>query len=191
MSEPAPDPMIALARGLAVFPLPPGGKRPDPGWTRRVTTDPEVVAATWPAGANVGIGCRASGVVVLDLDRHPGGPDGVDSWITAFQRAGQSWPYSLIVRSPTGYTPERRGLHLYFRVPAGVVIGSTSGGVTALGPGIDTRGPGRRSGGPPVGPGSLFGGGRYEIALDAPIAELPDWLTELLTQPPVAPRAIG
>jgi hypothetical protein len=182
MSDRDPDPHIALTLGLAVFPLPPGGKRPEPGWTRQVTTDPDVVAATWPAGANVGISCRASNLVVLDLDCHPGGPDGVKSWMNAFRRAGEAWPYSLIVSSPTGFTPalEDRGMHLYFRAPAGVVIGSTSGGVTPLGPGIDTRGPGRRCGGHMVGPDSLFTGRRYEVALDAPIADLPLWLVELL-----------
>ena len=45
-----PDPMIALAAGLAVFGLPPGEKAPEPGWHRRCTTDPDVVARTWRRG---------------------------------------------------------------------------------------------------------------------------------------------
>ena len=36
-----------------------------------------MLARTWPDGANIGVGCRASGVIGLDLDRHDGGPDGV------------------------------------------------------------------------------------------------------------------
>ena len=36
-----------------------------------------------------------------------------------------------------------------------------------------------------AGPGSVVGGRRYEIARDAPIAELPGWLAALITRPAV------
>jgi hypothetical protein len=175
----APDPAVALARGLAVFPLPAGQKRPEPGWTRWCGVDPAEVAARWPLGANVGISCRTSGIVVLDLDRHPGKPDGVESFARACQQRRRPWPTTFTVISPT-HNARGRGRHLYFRAPVGIVIGSTSGGVTALGPGIDTRGPGVRVGGHMVGPDSQFGGGRYEIECDVPIAALPLWIVGLL-----------
>ena len=35
-----------------------------------------MIGRTWVPGDNTGIGCRASGVVGIDLDRH-GGPGGV------------------------------------------------------------------------------------------------------------------
>ncbi|MEU9234504.1 bifunctional DNA primase/polymerase [Streptomyces subrutilus] len=56
----------------------------------------------------------------------------------------------------------------------GCTIGSVSGGRTALGPGIDVRGPGHRSGGYLVGPGSIVDGLPYTIVRDVPVAPLPD-----------------
>jgi bifunctional DNA primase/polymerase-like protein len=86
---------------------------------------------------------------------------------------GAGWPDTLTVATPAG-------LHLYFRVPVGVTVGSTSGGRSALGAGIDTRGPGRRTGGYLVGPGSVVNGARYTVVRDSTIAELPVWLVVLL-----------
>src|SRR5712691_2468039 len=64
-----PDPAAVVARGLAVFTLaPPGAKRAGPGWQCLCTSDPAVLARTWPHGANIGVGCRASGIVGIDLD---------------------------------------------------------------------------------------------------------------------------
>jgi hypothetical protein len=67
--------------------------------------------------------------------------------------------------------------------PGRRTIGSTSGGCTPLGPGIDTRGPGRHTGGHLVGPGSVVDGVRYEIDNDTAIVELPGWLADLLDKP--------
>jgi Bifunctional DNA primase/polymerase, N-terminal len=174
VSDRHPDPAAALARGLAVFPLPAGGKRPEPGWWQRASRDPHAAAEEWIPGVNVGISCRANQIVGLDLDRHPGKPDGIAAMETTCTRWGQPWPDTFTVRTPNG-------LHLYFRAPATAVIGSTSGGVTPLGPSIDTRGPGLRIGGHLVGPDSIVAGVRYTIHYDAPIAELPTWITNLLT----------
>lgn len=59
---------------------------------------------------NVGVGCRASDVVGLDLDRHRDGHDGVASFAAVFAAHGDaSWPDTLTVRTPSG------GLHVYFR----------------------------------------------------------------------------
>ncbi|MFD3998914.1 bifunctional DNA primase/polymerase [Streptomyces sp. NPDC058583] len=63
-------------------------------------------------------------------------------------RLGEEVPETFAVAVPSG------GRHLYYRAP----MGCTSGGRTALGPGIDVRGPGQRSGGYLVGPGSVIGG---------------------------------
>jgi hypothetical protein len=49
------------------------------------------------------------------------------------------------------------------------------------GPGIDIRGPGRRSGGYLIGPGSIVNGTPYTITHDAEIQPLPAWLADLLT----------
>ncbi|GAA2798611.1 bifunctional DNA primase/polymerase [Saccharopolyspora taberi] len=179
---PAPGPAAAvdlLERGLAVFPLPSGSKVARQGWQHTVTRDPERIRASWPAGANVGIGCRASGIVGIDLDRHTtgganAGIDGVEVFAALCARWGQPRPVTLEVRTPND------GRHLLLRVPPGLIVPSVSGGTSRLGPGIDIRAPGRTLGGYLAGPGSVVGGRAYEIEVDAPIAQLPGWLAALL-----------
>ncbi|GHH25991.1 bifunctional DNA primase/polymerase [Streptomyces rubradiris] len=166
------DAQTAVRRGLAVFPLPVGGRVPSPGWQRLATRDEAVLPELLADGRNVGISCRASGVVALDLDVHDDDGQAVLAGLAA--RLGKPWPDTLTVATPSG------GRHLYFRVSADCTIGSSSGGRTALGPGIDVRGPGRRSGGYLVGPGSLVGGLPYTIVHDSPVAPLPNWIADRL-----------
>jgi len=172
-----PNALDLLERGLAVFALPPDSKVAAPGWHQQVTTDPADVAA-WPAGSNIGIGCRASGLVGLDLDRKndAGGAqvDGVDTLKALCARARRPWPATLTVATAGG------GLHLYFRAPPGIVVPSS----ISRWPGIDIRAPGRRLGGYLAGPGSVIAGRSYAIARDLPIAPLPAWLTAHLTHRP-------
>ncbi|WP_030888190.1 bifunctional DNA primase/polymerase [Streptomyces sp. NRRL S-1868] len=60
--------------------------------------------------------------------------------------------------------------------PAARPVLSSSGGRAGLGPGIDVRGPGRRTGGYLIGPGSVVHGARYTLTCDLPPAELPTWV---------------
>jgi hypothetical protein len=53
-----------------------------------------------------------------------------------------------------------------------------------LGQGIDFRGPGQRSGGYLIGPGSAVNGTPYAISRDVPILELPGWIADRLTVHP-------
>lgn len=94
------DLAVLLSRGLAVFPLPPGSKAAAPGWHRRCTTDPAVIGR-WPAGSNTGVGCRASLIVGLDLDRHPGKPDGVASFARLAGSRGDGWPSTFTAATPS------------------------------------------------------------------------------------------
>ncbi|MFF5188806.1 bifunctional DNA primase/polymerase [Streptomyces sp. NPDC000345] len=166
-----------VRRGLAVFPLSPGGRRPaGSGWHVRCLTELSRVRAVWREGDNIGVGCRASRVVGLDLDVEGDGQAGLAALAA---RIGQDWPDTLTVRTPSG------GLHLYFRAPADCTIASLSGGRTGLGQGIDVRGPGRRSGGYLIGPGSVVNGTPYVISRDVPILELPGWIADRLTVLPV------
>lgn len=178
-TQPTPEAAAALARrGLALFPLPPGGRRPlARGWLAAATADAEQLRATWRTGDNIGVACRASHVVGLDLDHHGGGVEQFGALLAA---RGLDWPDTLTVATPSG------GRHLYFRAPDGCTLGSTSGGTTRLGPGIDTRGPGLRSGGYLIGPGSVVDDTAYAITHDAPVRELPHWIADLL-----APRTPG
>ncbi|MEU6016886.1 bifunctional DNA primase/polymerase [Streptomyces sp. NPDC047515] len=161
-------------RGLAVFPLPPGGRKPAAS-TRlsQCLTDPEQVRQLWRDGDNIGVSCRASGIVGLDLDLDVEG-DGQAVLAELAARLGEPWPETLTVATPSG------GRHLYFAAPVGCTIGSFSGGRTALGPGIDVRGPGLRSGGYLIGPGSVVGGVPYVIARDVPVQPLPQWIADRL-----------
>lgn len=213
MSELIPEPepaagdaaaaAIALAaRGFAVFPLRPNAKTPavPRDWEHAATTDPERLAALFrDRRANLAVACGPSRLLVIDLDvaKEHGGPDcpgaadpragqgdpgrpagaghpahGAD--VLRELAAGREIPRTLTIATPTG------GRHLYFRMPAGVTLRNTAG---RLGPLIDTR----AGGGYVVAPGSVIDGLAYRIAVDAPVAALPQWLTERLATPIIPP----
>ncbi|MFI6352761.1 bifunctional DNA primase/polymerase [Streptomyces sp. NPDC050743] len=184
--------LTAAERGWPVIPLHPGSKRPAghaeracPGTGRcagghrtpeeRATTDPDLIHAAWAQRPyNVGIATGPAGLLVIDLDpvkaeEPEGAPDGATSLQALCERAGQVLPDTYRVRTA-------RGEHLYFTAPAGVRLKCS---VDRLGPHIDTR----AWGGYVVAPGSTTLDGTYEVAHDAPVAELPAWLTALLTEP--------
>lgn len=173
----SPDTLPLAHRGFFLFPLPPGEKRTEPGQLARATNDAAEMAR-WPADANVGVACRPSGIVVLDLDRHDDGRDGIAMFGQLCGQHRRPWPGTLTVKTP------REGLHLYFRAPSGVVVSSIG-----RWPGIDVRAPGRRLGGYVVGPGSIVGGREYVIEQDVPLLPLPVWLAALLADPEAAARA--
>ncbi|MER5223080.1 bifunctional DNA primase/polymerase [Streptomyces flaveus] len=194
----------AAARGWHVHPLRPGGKGsalhgertcPKTGecaaghrkWEQRATTDPERIRAAWTAGAfNVGIATGPSGLVVVDLDvpKEKNGegssdaPDGATSFAALCERAGQSWPTTYTVRTPSG------GMHLYFQAAPGVHLPCTAKSVA---PNVDTR----AWGGNIVAAGSITPAGAYEVADDGPAVVLPGWLLPRLqsTPKPVAAPA--
>ena len=143
-------------------------------------TDDPAQIASWRAQypkANWGI-ATGSGLLVVDLDVKPG-KDGRQS----IKRYGVL-PPTRTVRTGSG------GLHLYFSTS--VRLGNTQGDTgKGLGIGIDTRG----EGGYVLAPGSgHLSGGAYSLALDVPVAPLPDVLLEALqtsSQPPSAPTDRG
>jgi hypothetical protein len=193
-----PDPVPLLRRGLAVFPLPAGQKAAAKGWQHTIVTRDQSgdgvhrICRDWPAGSNIGIACRASGIVGIDLDRHTteranAGVDGVARFAELCDRWGQPRPITLEVRTP------HDGRHLLFRVPPGLMVPSVSGGTSRLGPGIDIRGTGRTLGGYLAGPGSVVDDRKYVIEVDVPIAPLPGWLAGLIgrREPAATPPAPG
>jgi len=156
-----------LTRGLAVFPFPAGQREAPTGWHSRASHDP---AQDWPAEANTGVGCRASGIVVVDLDRKHG-KDGISAFRGLCAAAAAPWPDTFTVTTPSG------GLHLYFTAPTGRTVASTIGHPM---PGIDIRAPGWALGGYVIGPGSAVNGRLYRIHHSHPITALPVWLAALL-----------
>jgi hypothetical protein len=114
------------------------------GWREAATTDAARVAEWWRTfpDAVPGIGLGRSGLVVIDLDRHPGGADGVEAFNKLIRNNGLLPPCPT-VRTPSG------GYHLYFSQANGEAFGNGRG---ALPLGIDVRG----AGGWTVAPGATY-----------------------------------
>ncbi|WP_125778282.1 bifunctional DNA primase/polymerase [Antribacter gilvus] len=167
--------LAAVHRGLTVFPLPPGGRRPAPGWRDRLVSTPEQVARSWPGdGSNVAVACGPSRVVVLDVDDVEIGK--VAPLARLCRELAAPYPETFRVLTPSG------GFHLYFRAPEGISVPSSSGGVTGLGPGIDVR----AGNGYVLAPHSVVPGpkGQNRVYLSSstqPIAPLPTWILERIT----------
>jgi len=171
------------ASGYPVFPLVPGGKQPAiRNWEQRATTDPGRVRRCWTHGPayNIGLATGPAGLVVVDLDvAKPAkpDPDGFRHGLEVLAVLADEHDQPLPVDTRTVTTPSG-GVHLYFRAPAGVEYRNIAGKLDKL---IDTR----AHGGYVVAPGSVIGGRPYEIAENAPVAMLPDWLTQLLRPAPL------
>lgn len=187
--------MAAAERGWAVFPCLPGEKRPAVAnaWESRATTDPAVIERHWPRGANVGVACGPSWLVVIDCDvvkegqapppewAEPGVHSGEDALAVLAERSGVALPLDgPLVQTPSG------GLHLYFRAPSGARVRNSASKIAWK---VDVR----AAGGYVVGAGSETSVGRYEALGDAvEAAPLPEWLLMACSPPKVATtRAAG
>jgi hypothetical protein len=145
------------------------GKHPCGRWTRDSTADPAVIRAALARGPrNLGIDCGKSGLLVIDEDT-PG------AFGHYARRIGEVLPVTFTVS--TG-----KGRHIYFRQPAGPLLGNRAGALS--GRGIDVRG----HGGFVVGPGSVhYTGAAYTPAEPStPAAPAPGWLIAALRSPPPA-----
>lgn len=174
----------AADRGWNVFPLVPGGKIPMiRGWDDQASTDRRQIFRWWVKNLrmNVGLAAGKSGLLVVDLDqangdtpppRFAGASNGRDALAILAAEAGAEMPTDTYTVATPG------GSHLYFRAPEDVSCGNS---VSALGWKIDTR----CRGGYVVGAGSQRPEGSYRIVHPGPVAELPGWLREALTSPPV------
>lgn len=167
-------------QGYAVFPLRPNGKDPltDHGF-KDATKELEPIRQWWTKWpeANVGVVTgRASGIVVLDIDRK----HGVDGAVSA---AELELPKTLTIRTPSG------GFHLFFKAPQGVIVPRRIG----VKPGLDILG----EGGYVVAAGSFVNGAAYEVVRNHPICECPESIINLAgkasvtTEQPKDTRKIG
>ena len=174
-------------RGFCVFPCRPGEKRPAvPDWEHRACANPDRVRRFWPGlQHNIGIACGPSRLVVLDLDCHgelpdewrmPGIRDGRDVLAQLCEWAGQPWPVTHWVATPSG------GWHFYFIAPEGGEIRNSAG---LIGPQVDVR----AAGGYVVGAGSAIDGKPYEVLDDRDPVPLPGWIARMLTREPEPPSA--
>src|SRR5262249_50545487 len=133
------------------------------GWREAATTDPGQLQRWWNAypRAVPGVELGRSNLFVVDLDRHPGGADGVIAF-KAF-RGNKPVPECLTAKSAAG------GYHLYFRQPEGEKLGNRAG---SLPKGVDCRG----DGGWTVAPGAVFEKWRWGNPVDlSPAPAIPDW----------------
>jgi hypothetical protein len=164
------------------------------------------VGGYWPsAHHNIGVACGPSRLVVIDLDTHsplpddwrlPGVNDGRDVLALLAEWAGQPWPVTYTVKTPTG------GLHLYYAAPDGPEIRNSAG---KIGPLIDVRGGGgyvlaagsvldeRAYPGNPECRELVTGGRGYEVVDDSDPEPLPAWLAALAAdaEPAARPFAPG
>ncbi|GAA1858769.1 bifunctional DNA primase/polymerase [Pseudonocardia ailaonensis] len=178
------------ARGWRVFPLRTNDKRPAiRDWETRASTDPARIRRAWARGPfGIGVACGPSGLVVIDLDTpkpdaarpaawdQPGIRDGADVLAALAEQHCAEVPLETYsVQTASG------GEHLYFTAPDGAQIRNSAGRLGWL---IDVR----AAGGYVVAAGSVVRSRRYRAA-DAPVADLPQWIGDLLTETTSAPRA--
>lgn len=144
---------------------------------------------------NFAVSPGQAGLVVIDLDRNkrgldvpapydkiPGVVDGYDVFALAVERYGARYPAdTMCVATPSG------GMHLWFRLPPGVVVNKSEGKFGWL---VDVRSTGSYI----IGPTSVTKAGEYRRIGDATAPLMaPDWLLHHLdgtghTPKPPAPR---
>ena len=152
MSDPSPNLAAALAladAGVKIFPAG-ADKRPlFKQWQEIATTERDIIADWWRRApyALPAIPCGVNGLLVIDLDRHGNGSDGVSAFKALVARHGALPPGVPMVKTPNN------GLHLYFRQPPGEPLGNGRGSLPA---GCDVRG----VGGFVIGPGAVLPDGR-------------------------------
>ncbi len=153
--------------GWPVIPLRPGMKVPaTSNGSKDATTDEFAVRELWSDPEyNVGVVMNQdSGMLALDIDPRNGGTEGFAALCTQGE-----FPQTYTVATPTG------GTHYYFRHPGVKLFGKLK-----LYPGIDVQAGGKYVVAPPsVHPD----GGRYELAANYEVAELPVWLRDILVRP--------
>lgn len=130
----------------------------------RLWRDNPAAAVGVPTGETIG-------AWVLDIDTHPGKPDG-RLWLADMEAEHGPLPDTRQATTGGG------GRHYFFTHVAGIRNRAT------LGPGIDTRG----DGGYIVAPGSTVAGGLYSWDNDNAILPAPDWLVALALPAPEKER---
>jgi hypothetical protein len=166
---------LAFARrGIKIFPLPFGGKRPTVSFPELATDDPEKITQLWrdPVNPhhelNIGVLCGSggNGLIIFDIDTKWDQKFG-HSALANYIAIGGTLD-TLVVRTASG------GLQAYFRLPRGMTFANMQG----LVPSVDVR----CENGYGIAPGSfaIESGGSYELYHDQAIAELPQALLSLL-----------
>ena len=155
------------ANGLRVFPCNDDKTPRVKAWEQVEALSPFKLS-TWDSTALPALPIGSHGMLVIDCDRKPNAPDGVEAFRSLCLQSGIDVSGTLIVETPSG------GLHFYFKT--GEAYGNSRG---ALPPGIDVRG----VGGYVIAPGATLPDGRtYRVVNGSwdSIAPLPQALAGLL-----------
>lgn len=168
------------SKGFAVFPCN-ANKTPKGKWREQSTTDEATIWAWWAQypDAVPGLDCGKSSLLVIDLDRKTGAPDGVAYFAELLEQNAVAHDGGAPVGVVAVRTPST-GLHIYTRQPEGERLGNSPG--LLKGHGVDVRG----AGGYVLAPGATLPDGRryaYEGAprLGAgPLVVAPEWLLNLV-----------
>jgi hypothetical protein len=181
-----------VASGLHVFPVriwQDGlklAKQPSVKWRDDSTTDTSIINSWYGQyiDAAIGIDLGKAGLLVVDLDRHLGGPDGYGAFRELAKQHQQDFSQNPVTMTPSN------GRHLYFQQPA-TQLGNGKGNLPA---GVDVRG----AGGFTVSPGSCWQGRAWRSHPQHPrlvdaysrktIPALPAWLHEHIKPPPAPTR---
>lgn len=163
----------AIATGLPVFPCGPTKQPMTAHGFKDASADPDTIRRMFGPTATM-IGCptgEATGFVVVDVDVKENRQG--SAWLNA---NSHRMPQTRTIRTGSG------GLHLYFKWPGQRVKNQND----KIAPGIDIRG----DGGYVIIPPSP----EYQVADDAPMADVPEWLLPALCPPepvaqPAAPAA--
>ena len=184
MPNSSPNLAAALALAGAGVKIFPAGvdKRPlFSGWQEIATTEGDIIADWWHRAPHAlpAIPCGVNGLLVIDLDRHGNGSDGVSAFKELIVRHGTLPPGVPTVRTPNN------GFHLYFRQPPGEPLGNGRGN---LPDGCDVRG----AGGFVIAPGAVLPDGRGWVCVTdhPPVTQAAQlaWIESIL-RPPAAEAA--
>ena len=151
-------------------------------WREQSTNSAVMIRAwwSWLPAAIPAIDLAKSNLIVIDLDRRPDGPDGVNHFRELARAHGDALDNMPVVATSSG------GFHVYYRQPPGLALGNAEGALK--GKGINVRG----KGGYVIAPGALRSDGRgWRPESKTPdlvtafaasnIPPLPDWLRNLIT----------
>jgi len=169
------------AAGIKIFPAG-ADKRPlFKQWQEIATTERDIISEWWRRVPHAlpAIPCGANGLLVIDLDRHGNGSDGVSAFEALVARHGALPTGVPIVKTPNN------GLHLYFRQPTREPLGNSRGNLPA---GCDVRG----AGGFVIGPGAVLPDGRgwTLVAERPPVTQAAQlgWIESILRRSAALPK---
>lgn len=210
------DAMAAQQRGFHIFPVAANGKVPHTlssyrdmegnlhGWGETATNDLSRIMHFWAnvdPYANIGIACKPSQLLVVDLDQAK------EDW----NLNGTDWAYLHAAYGPRvsgedlldemrfklgdgvefdyadTYTVRTGsgGLHLYYQWPAHWPKISQASPVKGV---VDVRGNGGQWGGYVLGEGSVTAAGEYAVEENRQITLPPTWIRKLVAEKPARPK---